>query len=49
MANKGKPPSKPSAPSGHDRSAITGRYVGPHYAKTHPKTTVHESTPKKGK
>jgi hypothetical protein len=30
------------------RSAITGKYVTPSYAKTHPKTTVTE-TVKKGK
>jgi hypothetical protein len=25
------------------RSAVTGHYVSPQYAKTHPKTTVKES------
>lgn len=25
-----------------DRSAVTGRIVTPEYAKSHPKTTVHE-------
>lgn len=28
---------------GHNRSAITGKYVTPSYAKSHPKTTVKES------
>jgi len=28
---------------GKHRSAVTGRYVGPGYAKKHPKTTVKES------
>jgi hypothetical protein len=32
---------KPSS-GGHYRSAITGRFVKPQYAKTHPKTTVRE-------
>ncbi len=27
------------------RSAVTGRYVKEHYAKTHPDTTVKERTP----
>ena len=44
--SKGKGSSKPS---GHDRSAVTGRYVSSHYATTHPKTTVHESAPKSPK
>lgn len=30
--------------AGHDRSAVTGRYVTEQYAKTHPATTVHERT-----
>ena len=29
------------------RSAISGRYVKPGYAKSHPKTTVGERQPKK--
>jgi len=35
--------------SGQARSAVTGNYVKPQYAKTHPKTTVveHNKTPKK--
>lgn len=27
------------------RSAITGRFVSEHYAKTHPRTTVTERSP----
>jgi hypothetical protein len=33
--------------SGPYRSAVTGRYVAPKYGKTHPKTTVKESSKKK--
>lgn len=35
--------------SGQARSAVTGHYVTPQYAKTHPKTTVveHNKTPNK--
>jgi len=29
-------------PSGHARSAVTGRYVSISYAQKHPKTTVIE-------
>lgn len=29
------------------RSAVTGRYVKPGYAKTHPKTTVKETNKSK--
>jgi len=32
---------------GSNRSAVTGQYVTPRYAATHPKTTVHEAPPKK--
>lgn len=32
---------------GNFRSAVTGHYVKPQYAATHPKTTVHEAPPKK--
>jgi hypothetical protein len=42
MAAKKKP-----APSGPSRSAITGHFVTPGYAKTHPKTTVTERPKKK--
>jgi hypothetical protein len=28
-----------------DRSAITGRFVKPEYARTHPNTTEHERVP----
>ena len=35
--------SKPQAPKYH--SAITGQFVSPKYAKSHPKTTVKESGP----
>jgi hypothetical protein len=34
---------KPTTPKYH--SAITGKFVSPGYAKTHPKTTVKESGP----
>jgi hypothetical protein len=37
----------PSKPSVRSRSAITGKYVKPSYAKAHPKTTVKETN--KGK
>lgn len=33
----------PKATAPKYRSAVTGRYVTPKYAKTHPKTTVKES------
>ena len=38
-------------PLTRDRSAVTGRYVTPGYAKAHPNTTVKEATgvAKKGK
>jgi hypothetical protein len=36
MANKNSGGGKPS---GKFKSAVTGHYVSPHYAKTHPKTT----------
>lgn len=29
----------------HNRSAVTGRYVTPSYAKSHPRTTVTERQP----
>lgn len=32
----------------HYRSAVSGKYVKPAYAKAHPKTTVKEASPKKG-
>ena len=35
-------------PTGKGRSAITGRYVKPGYAKAHPKTTVVEHDKPKG-
>jgi hypothetical protein len=28
-----------------DRSAVTGRFVKPEYARTHPRTTEHEHVP----
>jgi hypothetical protein len=28
-----------------DRSAVTGRFVTPRYAETHPRTTEHEHVP----
>lgn len=34
--------SKPSS-GGKFKSAVTGHYVGAHYAKTHPKTTYKTS------
>lgn len=37
-----KSSSAPKSPPKY-RSAITGHYVSPKYAKTHPKTTVKES------
>jgi hypothetical protein len=33
-----------SSAGGKYRSAISGKYVSARYAKTHPKTTVKEST-----
>lgn len=42
MSDKGK-----SSKGGHDRSAVTGRYVTPEFAVKHPKTTVHETPSKK--
>ena len=42
MSGKGK-----SSKGGHDRSAVTGKYVTPGYAAKHPKTTVHETPSKK--
>jgi hypothetical protein len=36
---KSKPSSPAPKPSGHFKSAVTGHFVSPHYAKTHPKTT----------
>lgn len=41
MAKKSTP-SAPKSPPKY-RSADTGQYVTPKYAKTHPKTTVKES------
>ena len=35
--------SKPQVPKYH--SAITGQFVSPEYAKTHPKITIKESGP----
>lgn len=35
-------------PTGKARSAITGHYVKPGYAKAHPKTTVVEHDKPKG-
>lgn len=32
---------------GNFRSAVSGQFVTPRYAATHPKTTVHEAPPKK--
>ena len=32
---------------GSFRSAVSGKYVTPRYAATHPKTTVHVAPPKK--
>lgn len=32
---------------GNFRSAVSGQYVKPQFAATHPKTTVHEAPPKK--
>lgn len=32
---------------GSYRSAVSGQYVKPGYAASHPKTTVHEAPPKK--
>lgn len=29
----------------HNRSAVSGRFVTEHYAKTHPRTTVTEHRP----
>lgn len=40
--SKGKTKSAPKALPKY-RSAVTGHYVSPQYAKTHPKTTVKES------
>ena len=37
---------KKGSPSATYRSAVTGRYVTPQYAKSHPSTTVRHS-PKK--
>lgn len=34
--------SKPKIPTGHGRSAITGRFVTESYVKRHPSTTVME-------
>jgi hypothetical protein len=42
--SKGSPK---SPPPGKARSAVTGHYVSPKYAKTHPKTTVVEHSKKK--
>ncbi len=41
--------SKSSKSSGDARSAKTGRYVTPDYAKKHPTTTVVERDKPKGK
>lgn len=40
-----KSPSK----GGSFRSAVSGRYVTPRYAASHPRTTVHEAPPKSKK
>lgn len=36
-----------SQKSVHFRSAVTGRYVTPSYARSHPNTTVRETDKKK--
>lgn len=38
---------KKQQPSGVPHSAVTGKIVSPHYAKTHPKTTFWVPRPKK--
>lgn len=43
MSSKGKSPK----PSGRFKSAVTGHYVRPQYAQTHPKTTFREGGKKK--
>lgn len=41
---------KPPAPPPVNRSAVTGRFVTPQYAKSHPRTTVTEhNKPKSGR
>ena len=40
--------SKKGSSGGSYRSAVTGRFVTPRYAKSHPSTTVRHA-PKKGK
>ena len=39
--------SKGSQPSGPAKSAVTGKFVSPKYAKTHPKTTYILGSKKK--
>ena len=39
---------KPTSSGGKARSAVTGKYVKPNYAKTHPNTTVVEHDKPKG-
>ncbi len=39
--------SKGKSTGGNFRSAVSGQYVKPQFAATHPKTTVHEAPPKK--
>lgn len=34
---------------GSYRSAVTGQYVTPRFAQSHPRTTVHEAPPKPSK
>jgi hypothetical protein len=41
--------SKPPTSRIGSRSAITGHFVKPQYAKDHPKTTVNERIPLPGK
>lgn len=36
-------------PAGPNKSAVTGKFVSSHYAKTHPKTTYTVGTKKKRK
>ena len=37
---------KNSSSGGTHRSAVTGKYVTPRYAASHPRTTVRETTKK---
>lgn len=42
MASKGS-----SSKGGSFRSAVSGQFVTPRFAASHPRTTVHEAPPKK--